>query len=419
MHAGMESRMRQLVRALLADVQVRANGSISLAGQPGSLTALGEFLYQAFPNEVGRSNADAYVWLLLLRTSSQLLPSDSAEAPISAILTPDQIEELVSGFVSWWDAVPRSYEFLFPLPQVKGLRLPLQFGPDVELRMEPWRRDEMIGQAREKARSSNRASAFEDVATLAVRARGIALLGSADESACAHALQVAKIFMELCFATRLLDRQDAADPSKCRSARIIEAGEIARKDELALPAAFSDAFRSTVAGSQPASSGDALDGLVAVAKVMRQQEQARAEVARVLSRIQWGTAHDDSGNELAVQKQANRLATAAAWLFDARADEYTANRVVRAAIALEALVGGETRDDMESTVSNRLQYSIGDSVEDRSEIARRFPEFYALRSRVVHGGQVRLGQKAHDLLDWGERIATRALRAELGMLPDA
>jgi hypothetical protein len=414
----MESRMRQLVRALLVDVQVRANGSIALAGQPSSLAALGEFLCQEFPKEVGRSNADAYVWLLMLRASGQMLPSDSAEAPISSILTPEQIEEMVSGFVAWWAAVPRDYEFLFPLPQVKGLRLPLQFGPDVELRMEQWRRDDMIGQVREKSPRSSRAAVSEDVATLSVRARGIAMLGSADESACAHALQLAKVFLELCCATRLLERQEAADPSKCRTARVVEAGERARKDELALPAAFSDAFRCCVAGN-PVASGDPLDGLAAVAKGMRQQEQARAEVARVLSRIQWGMAHDDSGNELAVQKQANRLATAAAWLFDARADDYTANRVVRAAIALEALVGGETREGVESTLSNRLQYSIGDSVEDRSEIARRFPEFYALRSRVVHGGQIRLGENAHDLLDWGEKIVTRALRAELGMLPDA
>ncbi len=412
--------MRQLVTALIPAVRVNEEGAIRLI-QYGPLDTLGQFLRRNFPDQVGRHLGDMYAYVLVRRIAERLMVGGHGVGPLTEALTAAQREELTTEFVTWWDSVPRTYEFRFPLPQVTGLQLPMQFGPNVELRLEQWTRDGNANGPAPPGQPANNAL-FNlvrpaDVPTLWVRTQGIDLIDSPDESAVAHALHTVKVFMELCYATHLMARHHSADAGTCKVARTIESRDGAGETLLNLPIDICDALRFSIASQPPLAPGEFTDGLAAVGRITRVRERARTEVSRVLSRMQWGLMQDEAAETHTAEKLATRLATAAAWLFDARADDYTANRVVRVAIALEALVGGEPGEGVMSTLKNRLQYGIGESVDDRREIAQRFPEFYRLRSKVVHHGQVRLDEKAHELLSWAEGIVSRALRSELAILP--
>ena len=112
---------------------------------------------------------------------------------------------------------------------------------------------------------------------------------------------------------------------------------------------------------------------------------------------------------------AQRLKTAAVWIFRAASSENLMDRVLESTIALEVLLGDRKVSDklgLTRLMSNRCAYALGNSQDNRDEIQTFFEKFYNLRSDIVHTGRLYLDENEQSLVERGLQLANEMLRFE-------
>ena len=87
-----------------------------------------------------------------------------------------------------------------------------------------------------------------------------------------------------------------------------------------------------------------------------------------------------------------------------------------ASLGLEALFGEEQQPEgvgVKNLLANRLAYLLGSKMSERKEIIRDFQTFYAKRSAIVHGRELRLQPEDRDWLIRAQKWLLSAIRREL------
>lgn len=110
------------------------------------------------------------------------------------------------------------------------------------------------------------------------------------------------------------------------------------------------------------------------------------------------------------------ILSSAEWAFDAWYDDNETNAFIFLAIAFEALLdssGGET--SIGASLADRLAYSVANTLEERRDINAKFRRFYQARSKLAHGKLPRISRADRELLYWGRKYFTKALRAEVAL----
>jgi len=131
-----------------------------------------------------------------------------------------------------------------------------------------------------------------------------------------------------------------------------------------------------------------------------------------------------AGNSFRGSAMAQRLAPGLGWLGEAVKPDTVAARMVKVATALEALIGGDPREEryltgrgITATLAERAAFLIGESAEDRLAVHKDVSHYYAKRSEVLHSagavGPEEVG--AFGTLTW--RVA-RSIVARLDELPN-
>lgn len=427
MHPDMERRLRELLHAFFNDTKVDERGLILLDGNWTSFDHLATFLSRNFTNEVGDSS-HVYVYMVLQEHLRSDLFVGRAGGIISAVLTKEEVGKLEDGFVDWWRHVPRQYEYRFPLPGVSGLELPIRLGVNAVIRNESWNTSEVdrrtnrglgLFGALSIAGGLGQPAPMREIPTLCVTSRGLALRNISNESATHSAISTAKVALQLAYATGLLSRSVTTEVGDCENGKYRELVEESPSRDVKLPEGFRQALRFTVAGNdkKAESFGDVIGLLARAMDWGGRSTLAVRSIRKVLDRYgsgKGGTTRPDSARD-----HVDRIVTAAIWAFDAHSDEPNANRVVRVAIAFEALYGGGSKDPVIATLSNRISYALGRSLEGRTDIKQKFEAFYEMRSKVVHRGELRLGHEQRECLAWAEGIVAKALSAEVDLLSDS
>jgi hypothetical protein len=100
-----------------------------------------------------------------------------------------------------------------------------------------------------------------------------------------------------------------------------------------------------------------------------------------------------------------RLRQALLWLLESRLEHSYEAALVKAAIAFEALLGGNENEPLRRTLSEAAAFLLSDDTSSREAICRLVKSFYDARSQVVHGGLRRKTRAIPvKLLEGAERI---------------
>lgn len=111
------------------------------------------------------------------------------------------------------------------------------------------------------------------------------------------------------------------------------------------------------------------------------------------------------------------IKSALEWAFDSRIEENETISFVQVSIGLEAILGEETgREPLTETLADRCAYLLGNTIENRKKIRRKFRDFYKLRSKLVHGRSMRLRDNEREFLWWGEKVLNGVILKEIKKL---
>ncbi len=100
-----------------------------------------------------------------------------------------------------------------------------------------------------------------------------------------------------------------------------------------------------------------------------------------------------------------RLQQTVRWLLESRLEPSFPAAVVKTAIALESLLGGQENEPLSRTLSERIAFLLSDHAEKRAQISKLLRDFYDARSRVVHGNRKKSRLPSSRLLEAADRLA--------------
>jgi hypothetical protein len=108
------------------------------------------------------------------------------------------------------------------------------------------------------------------------------------------------------------------------------------------------------------------------------------------------------------------IKSALEWAFDSQIEENETISFIQVSIGLEAILGEETgREPLTETLADRCAYLLGNTIENRKKIRRKFRDFYKLRSKLVHGRSMRLKDNEREFLWWGRKVLDGVILKEI------
>lgn len=154
------------------------------------------------------------------------------------------------------------------------------------------------------------------------------------------------------------------------------------------------------------------------------------DFASVVRRVTFGivSASDENGYRQLLESflkicyndndTAKSIRTASEWRLDSLSDPSDAMRLVKVCIGLESIFGDQNNDSgLTRSLADRCAYSLALTHDERASIIDKCRELYQSRSKIVHGVANRLDDKGGDLLVFGDKILSRAISRESGLLP--
>ncbi len=121
----------------------------------------------------------------------------------------------------------------------------------------------------------------------------------------------------------------------------------------------------------------------------------------------------------AAEKATQPLRAAAQWYFDSRAEDNETTGFLFACLGIEALLGDSGQSEglgVMRLLANRLAYLLGGNRQSRDNLISEFTQFYAKRSALVHGREVRLQPEDHEWLLTARKWLILAMRQELSTI---
>lgn len=124
-------------------------------------------------------------------------------------------------------------------------------------------------------------------------------------------------------------------------------------------------------------------------------------------------------NAFRLRENHGQVLNASQWFFESYCDHNQLLSFVKAAIALETLLGGKKESErvgLGELLGNRCAYLIARSQKQREEILKDFGAIYATRSKIVHRGKNRLTAEELNYLEKLRWMCERILQEELRLL---
>src|ERR1700683_125254 len=380
MHPQAKHRMHQIVLEALDGLEV-ADNDLNTTATHSALRALTKFVEENFSDWV-----DAFLPFVDVFVSVEDAVRDlgllSQPGPLKDVISPEQRQLVAQSVVEFWDAVPRNYEFLFPLPAVALFDTEIEIAPGVKIRSVPQTMVDYNSMGLGVPLNTIALAApHPPVSCLTVIGKGLMIFASTSDPACAGAIRRAKTAVQLGEVEEVFESAS----TRFRPPQFVNYMPSKSNEAVALPAAFAGALaRLTVkpiADPQPQSS--LRERLATVGTILAREEQWDATKKRAPR----GSAE---ATQAQFDRHCARIATAAEWLFDATHEQPSATTFVQTAIGFEALYGGAKGEPVIETLANRVAYSLGTSPQSREPLVQTFSEFYDTRSAVVHNGATRL-----------------------------
>jgi hypothetical protein len=400
--------MYQLVLEALDGMQIEETDSLNSTKTHGALSPLTKFVEENFGDWVSATFAflDAFNSVERAVRSEGLLVQPSL---LKEVISSEQRQRIAQHVVEFWNSIPRSYEFIFPLPGFTLFDAEIEIARGIIFKNVPQYMVDEASMGLLVSLSSLARAAREDVpiAGLAVIGNGLMSFGDASDPAASGAIRRVKTAIQL----GAVEEVFAASATKFKAPQYISHLPREMGETVTLPASFATALaRLTVrpiAGPSP--HPFLKERLATVGTIL-----ARAEEWDPRSR------RADEGGAEASQTQFDRhcarIASASEWLFDALNEQPSATTFVQTAIGFEALYGGAKGEPVVATLANRVAYSLGTSPQRRETLIRTFSDFYDTRSAVVHNGATRLTREQQQQLSGAQSILKRALRHELRLV---
>lgn len=102
---------------------------------------------------------------------------------------------------------------------------------------------------------------------------------------------------------------------------------------------------------------------------------------------------------------AARIKTALEWAFDSERSDNQTLAFLQACIGIEALLGDDDKEEpLTARLADRCAYLLGQGLQQREGIRKRFKDIYEVRSKVIHGRRARLGASEQLLLFEAQRM---------------
>jgi hypothetical protein len=108
------------------------------------------------------------------------------------------------------------------------------------------------------------------------------------------------------------------------------------------------------------------------------------------------------------------ITTAIEWAFDAKTNENQTVSFIQTCIALEAILGEDTKKgQLSATLADRCAYLISPRIADRRKIRDYFEKIYDVRSKLVHGRRIRLSHDDRDSLHKAQSLLNSVINKEI------
>jgi hypothetical protein len=401
MHFKAKQRMHELSLQVLDGLEM-GSSDLNTSGTHAALRPLTKFVEENFEQWVDPFFAfiDAFV---SVENAVNSLEISAPPGPLRDALSADQRQLAAERVVEFWDAVPKTYEFIFPLPA-----FPL-FGNDIEI--APGLKLKNVAQSMVDGATMGVGVPLNTLAggpqplmaCLEVSGKGLMIFANAADPAAASAIRRAKVVLQLGEVEDVFTLSE----TKFRPPHHIDHVPNDSTHAVVLPAALAGALaRLTATPSEVQPQATLADRLPVVGLILSREGQWDPTASKkAKSPVEAAQAELD--------RHCARIATAAEWLFDATHDQASATTFVQTAIGFEALYGGAKGEPVIETLANRVAYSLGTSPQSREQTARAFTQFYDTRSTVVHSGASRLTMEQQRQLSSAQSTLKNALRHEM------
>jgi hypothetical protein len=114
--------------------------------------------------------------------------------------------------------------------------------------------------------------------------------------------------------------------------------------------------------------------------------------------------------------EVERLLSAAQWYFDSQCGSNPLLQFVQATTAIEIIYGDKARSDvigLGELLANRCAFSLGRTLDERTQLLKTFKTLYDTRSRIVHAGKATLTELESEQLWRLRQICSRVLNKEM------
>jgi Apea-like HEPN len=410
MHPEAKNRMHQLAMGVL-DGLVVGEGQVGLntAGSHAALPPLTKFIEENFGEWVDGD----FAFVDVLLTTEEVLRDLgllSQPGPLKDVISPEQRQLAAQRTVDFWNAVPREYEFFFPLPAFAFFDSEIEIAPGIKLSNAPAERVDYHSMGLQPITGLGLGvvpAPQPPIPCLVVKGKGLMTFPSASDPAAAVAIRRAKAIIQL---GKVEDIFTSA-VNKFRPPQYIDHLPNTSNEVVVAPAGLAGALvRLTVKPIGVAQPGMSLKERLATVGVIVARESHWDPAKKQASRKEPEVAQAQFDRHCA------RIVNAAEWLFDASHEQPSATSFVQTAIGFEALYGGAKGEPVIETLANRVAYSLGTSPQSRELLVETFTDFYDTRSKVVHSGATRLSVEQRRRLSRGQAILMDALRHELHLV---
>lgn len=414
MHPHALKRMKEIAITVLGTLEVSPQKYLMMPDYE-TFTPLMKFIGKAYSRWVDVDFLYPFLSINKVLHSAGLL-----ETPGTLGKTTDhaRIVAAADELISFWEGLPYTYEFLFPLPSLDPNQGPSQISDGVSFKTCPGT-DAGVSQPPEAVPLGglmSLAAALQapqpPVRCLAIEVKGVVLSALNIGIAGATAVRKAKITIQLGLALGAFSSGWSERIRDVKHAGIKTLhGPPTDFNQVPLRVSFAEDLPQVYA-AVPRVEGELLPTL----------GEWLSDAGIVLKNYErWDAEKDQAKNEAEVTRghfdqHCARIATAAEWLFDARSETPSPTTFVQTAIALEALYGGTETEPVIETLTNRIAYTLGRAPQERHEFSRQFRKFYQTRSKVVHSGASRLSGEERFQLIHAQSVLNRALVHELELV---
>jgi hypothetical protein len=405
MHPDARNRMRQLVLAAIDGIDIDTDETLDVSSTFHTLQPLSKFVDENFNTWIDALTARMSVHFCVQDAVHSVGLLDQA-GPLRNVISDEQREAVAREVCEFWDAVPITYEFLFPLPNLKPFEQEVPVAPGVTLKNAP--RDQVDADSMGlpvPLGGLMGAAPMPLVPSLAVAGEGLMLFGL-QEAAFRTAIRRAKVALQL----SLVEGVFGLEVTKLGPPKV--AAYLPRRsiETVSLPTGFASVLArlkfTPATDAQPPPLAERLVHVSAVLTREREWNPARKRAPRgSTEELQWH-----------LYQHCARIANAAEWLFDADHEQASPTTFVQTAIAFEALYGGAKGEPIVETLANRVAYSLGSSPQTREQHVQALRSFYGTRSSVVHSGATRLGREEERQLYLAQITLKRAFHHELRLV---